>query len=410
MNKINDQRFLSNLLELSKIGATKDGGVSRVAFSDEDLLGRDWFKKKIEDYGFEYNLDGAGNQSAILRGKSNKKKILFGSHLDSVPNGGKYDGALGTLATLEALCRLKEMDYQPERTLEVVNFTSEENVVLLMMGSRAMAGLLKPEDLNRASLEPEEFNRRLVKLGISRESILNAKRDDVAAWFELHIEQATNLENTKTDIGLVTSIVGIRNFRITFNGEAAHAGTKPMRERKDALWGASNFILNAKDLIINKFSPGTVNVGKMQVNPGALNIVPEEVIIDVEFRHGKLEVLDQMQEELLGLLKKIEKDFGLVTQSKPIPSVEPTPMSEMLIQALENSCKTCSLTYERMLSFAGHDTQSMAKICPSAMFFVPSVKGVSHNPAEYTKDQDCVNGANVILNTIINLCERLDKE
>lgn len=408
MHSINKERLLADLQELAQIGATADGGVSRVAFSEEDLKGRSWFKKRVEEAGLKYSIDGAGNQSALLvSDPPSDKHLLFGSHLDSVPNGGQYDGALGTLAAFEALRTLKEQGYRPPMTLEVINFTSEENVILLMMGSRAVAGKLKAEDLDRAKLGPAEFDARLAALGISRESILAAKRKNIAAWLELHIEQATVLEESRTDIGVVTAIVGIRNFKLRFRGQAAHAGTKPMAERRDALWGAAEYIGEARKLVMEAYTPGVMNVGQVYVEPGAFNIVPAEVVLDMEFRHGSEEKLNKMQAELIELQQRIAAKYDLVVLHESIPSVEPSKMDERVISALEDAADSCGLSHCRMLSFAGHDTQSMSSICPSAMFFVPSIAGVSHAPEEFTNEQDCINGANVILNAVHTLAEEL---
>lgn len=408
MRTVNAARLLGDLKALAEIGKTSDGGVSRVAFSVEDELGRNWFRKRAEECGLVYSCDGAGNQSATLfSNPPSPKRVVFGSHLDSVPNGGRYDGALGTLAALEALRCLKESGYTPPVSLEVMNFTSEENVILLMMGSRAVAGLLREEDLGRAKMDPVLFDQRLSALGIDRKSILAARRNDIAAWLELHIEQATVLEKSGIDIGVVTAIVGIRNFRLTFTGEAAHAGTKPLAERKDALWGAAQFILRAKDLILGKFSPGTINFGQLKVEPGASNIVPALVTLDMEFRNGSPDVLKQMEQELFALFEETGSEFSLKTSHQPVPSTEPCEMSETVVRAIEKAADACGLTHTRLLSFAGHDTQSMSRIAPSAMFFVPSVNGVSHSPEEFTADQDCVNGANVLLNAIPALAEEL---
>lgn len=404
MRAINAVRLTDDLTDLAKIGATADGGVSRVAFSKEDEQGREWFRKKVEASGLTFACDGAGNQSAILLSDPpSAKRILFGSHLDSVPNGGRYDGALGTLAALEALRCLKEEGYKPPISLEVVNFTSEENVILLMMGSRAVAGLLREDDLGRAKMDATEFQERLAALGLSRKSILSAARKDVAAWMELHIEQARELERSGTDIGVVTAIVGIRNFRLRFLGEAAHAGTMPMSERKDALWGAAQFLLRARELVMSKFTPGVINFGQLRIEPGASNIVPAAAVLEMEFRNGSAERLDQMEQELFALFTATGLEFGLGTSHEPVPSTEPCQMDERIVRAIEAAAMKCGLSHQRMLSFAGHDTQSMARIAPSAMFFVPSVNGISHSPLEFTAERDCINGANILLNAVPSL-------
>jgi len=408
MLKINEERLIRDLNELAEIGATPDGGVSRSALTAKDIEGRAWYQAKIAEAGLDYTIDGAGNQSAILYSNpKSEKRILAGSHLDSVPNGGRYDGALGVLVAFEALRTLKDNGITPAITLEAVNFTDEESAIMGLMGSRAVVGQLSADDFNRTKISADELTRRFEAVGISRESMLQAKRDDVLAWVELHIEQGTRLEESGLNIGVVNAIVGIRSFNITFTGEAAHAGTKPMNLRKDALWGASQFVLRARQHIMENYTPGVCNVGKIAAKPGAFNIVPAEVDCALEFRHGSHEELEQMQADLLNLLEECASEFGLTVSYEATPHINPAPMSELVMEAIETASNTLNLTHKRMLSFAGHDTQTMANIVPSAMFFVPSVAGISHNPKEYTIDADCINGSNVMLHTLLGLLETM---
>jgi len=408
MLTINTDRLLNDINELAQIGATPDGGVSRSALTPADIEGRKWFKNKIADAGLGYSIDGAGNQSAILYSDPRTNKhILAGSHLDSVPNGGRYDGALGVLVAFEALRTMKDNDITPAVTLEAVNITDEEGAMMGLMGSRALIGELTNEDFDRSKIGADALAERLATGGLTRESMLSAKRDDVLAWVELHIEQGTRLEEAGMNIGVVNAIVGIRSLHVTFKGEAAHAGTKPMHLRKDALWGASQFVLRARQHIMEHYTPGVCNVGIIESKPGAFNIVPAEVYCSLEFRHGSTAELERMQVDLLNLLDDCAKEFDLEVSHEATPHVHPAPMSETVMSAIESASDTLNLTHGRLLSFAGHDTQAIAQIAPSAMFFVPSVDGISHNPAEYTKDEDCINGANVMLHTLLNLLEAL---
>lgn len=408
MLKINEERLIRDLNELAKIGATSDGGVSRSALTSADIEGREWFKNKVAEAGLDYKIDGAGNQSAILYSEpQSEKHILAGSHLDSVPNGGRYDGALGVLVAFEALRTIQDNGISPAITLEAMSFTDEEGAIMGLMGSRALTGQLSEADFEHTKIATDELTQRFDAAGITRESMLHANRDDIMAWVELHIEQGTRLEESGLDIGVVNAIVGIRSFHVTFIGEAAHAGTKPMTLRKDALWGASQFVLRAKQHIIDNYLPGVCNVGKISSKPGAFNIVPAEVYCSLEFRHGSDDELDKMQADLLQLMEDAAKEFDLEVKYEATPHVHPAPMSDIVMKAIENASDQLGLSHQRMLSFAGHDTQAMANICPSAMFFVPSVKGISHNPNEYTTDADCINGANVILHTLLGLLDTL---
>ncbi|MCY4539449.1 MAG: M20 family metallo-hydrolase [Chloroflexi bacterium] len=408
MLKINENRLIEDLRELSLIGATAAGGVSRPALTVHDIEARQWYRSKIAAAGLDYALDGAGNQSAILRSDPpSDKRILAGSHLDSVPDGGRYDGALGLLVAFEALRTIKDNGIRPALTLEAVNFTDEEGAIMGLMGSRALVGQLEAADLERSKIAPEELTKRLDAAGISRESMLGARRDDVLAWIELHIEQGTRLEDENIDIGVVDAIVGIRSLKLSLYGEAAHAGAKPMRQRRDALWGAAAFVLRARQHIMDNYTPGVCNIGMIGAEPGAFNIVPAQVDMALEFRHGSLQEMAAMGDDLLGLLEECAREFDLRASFEETPAVHPARMSETVMSAIERAAAALGLSHRRMLSFAGHDTQSMAQICPAAMFFVPSARGISHNPAEFTSAADCVNGANLMLHTLLEVIETL---
>ena len=406
MLKINEERFLRDLKELAHIGATPDGGVSRQALTAADIEGRRWFQGKIAEAGLDYIMDGAGNQSAILHSDPpSEKRILTGSHLDSVPNGGRYDGSLGVLVALEALRTLKDKSIKPPVSMEAVNFTDEESAIMGLMGSKAIIGQLTAADFERSRVARDELTRRFSAIGITRESMLAARRDDVLAWVELHIEQGTRLEASGIDIGIVNAIVGIRSIHVTFRGEAAHAGTKPMELRRDALWGASQFVLRARQHVMDNYTPGVCNVGMINAKPGAFNIVPAEVYCALEFRHGSEAEMDRMQADLLQLLDECAAEFNLSVDYQTTPPVIPATMNEAVMGAIERAADALGLSRERMLSFAGHDTQNVASIAPAAMYFVPSVDGISHNPKEFTSDADCVNGANLMLHSLLELAK-----
>jgi N-carbamoyl-L-amino-acid hydrolase len=408
MLRINEDRLLSDLKELARIGSTPDGGVSRQALTPADIEARCWYQEKIAEAHLAYAMDGAGNQSAILfSDPPSEKRILAGSHLDSVTNGGRYDGSLGVLGAFEALRALKDNDIKPPVTLEAVNFTDEESAIMGLMGSKAVVGQLTAADFERSRVDVNELTRRFSAVGITRESMLAATRDDVLAWVELHIEQGTRLESSGVNIGVVNAIVGIRSIHVTFRGEAAHAGAKPMDLRRDALWGAATFVLRARQHVMGNYSPGVCNVGMINAEPGAFNIVPAEVYCALEFRHGSDDEMDQMEADLIRLLDDCAAEFGLSVSCEATPPVIPATMSESVMAAIERAAGSLGLSHQRMLSFAGHDTQNVANIAPAAMYFLPSVDGISHNPNEFTSDADCINGANLMLHTLLELLETL---
>lgn len=406
--KINAARLLADLKALAEIGATAEGGVSRPALSEADLEGRKWFKKQIDRARLLYRQDAAGNQSAILPSEdTDAGTILIGSHLDTVPDGGRYDGALGTLAALEVLRTVQEGGLKLPVHLEAINFTDEEGTVMGLMGSRAVAGLLTEMDFEQPRGGPDVLEAGLQRLKLYPERMLRARRTDIQAFIELHIEQGTRLEEADAQIGVVTAMVGIRSFRLRFHGEAAHAGTMPMDRRHDALWGAAAFIGQAREAIMARHSPGVVNFGQISARPGAFNIVPAGAEVWMEFRHGGEPELEAMQAELLALAQQAADQHRLTLTVEPTPHIPPAPMHPRIINALERAASQLGLRHMPLLSFAGHDTQAISTIAPAAMIFVPSVDGISHNPAEYTRDEDVINGANLMLQTVLLLARGL---
>lgn len=406
MLEVNAERLLADLESLSGIGATADGGVDRPALSEADLQGRAWFKQRAEEAGFEFRQDGAGNLFAKFSSQNPlAKTLLAGSHLDSVPNGGRFDGPLGVLSVLESARTIEEAGIDLPVHLETVSFTDEEGTWLGLLGSRAFIGALSSEDLRKTRGGVQQFDEALNRIGCSQESLLRCKCDpsQYAGFVEVHIEQGTRLAGAKLDIGVVSEIVGIRWHWLRFVGEAAHAGTMPMAHRKDAFWGAAWFSERAKDLIQSDFFPGVMNCGQLTIQPGAFNIVPAEVQLGLEIRHGSPEKLDAMQTALFSLAEKSAEKFGLALETESVSAIPPVPLDETVVAGIESAAAELGLTHTRLLSFAGHDTQSLSTIMPSAMFFVPSVDGISHNPRELTHPDDVVNSANVMLQTLLKL-------
>lgn len=410
MLKINEQRFLQTFIDLAKIGATAVGGVTRLAFSEEDVAGRAWFAQQVQQAGLAYRLDGAANQSAVWPCPNlNAKTLLTGSHLDTVRNGGRYDGALGVLAAMEAVRTIKEAGLELPVHLEVINFTDEEGSILGEFGSQALTGCLTAAQLASPRGGVAALQAGMTRLGITPETVLNNQRnrEEYAGFVEVHIEQGTRLEEAGLDIGVVTSIVGIRSIWLTFTGEAAHAGTKPMTRRRDALWGASEFVQHAKTLVLEQFQPGVVNCGQINLKPGAFNIVPAEVKLALEFRHGDEQLLDEMQAQLLGLAQEAAARNGLTLEVQSADSCAAAPSSPLVVAAIEQAAEALGLKHRRLMSFAGHDTQTMSPFTPSAMIFIPCVAGISHNPHEFSHAHDLVNGANTLLHTLLLLADSL---
>lgn len=406
MLKIKADRLLKNLEDLAQIGQTADGGVSRPALSAADVAGRDWFKQKVEEVGLEFRADGAGNLSAFLPcADPGAQTLLAGSHLDTVPNGGRFDGALGVLTALEALQTIREAGLDLPYHLEAISFTDEEASVFAMLGSRALTGQLTAQALAQADEGSEAFREGLARLNLTHAGILSARRkiETLAGYVELHIEQGTRLEEAELHIGVVPTIVGIRHYWLHFKGQAAHAGTMPMDKRADALWGATDFMVQARALVMEQFSPGVMNCGQIHAAPGSFNIVPAEVQLALEFRHGTEQQIDQMETALFELAHNVAQTHHLTLTTTPRGGCIAAPMGEDLMEAVEQAADRLGLRHTRLMSFAGHDAQTMAAVLPSALFFVPSVDGISHNPREFTQTEDVINGANVLLHTLLIL-------
>ncbi len=414
--RINSDRMLVAFNELALIGATEEGGVHRPTFSEAHLAARRWFREEIERSGLEFHMDGAGNHSAILTlERSNPSTgsgqavptLVLGSHLDSVPDGGRFDGALVVMAALEVLKTVKENGIQPKVQLEAIDFTDEEGTLVSLLGSAALTDHLHPELLQNPRGGRENLVEGMKRAGLSEESILSAKRtkESIAGYLELHIEQGKRLERAGLDIGVVSAIVGISSYRLSFIGRADHAGSTTMQDRLDASLGASAFTLAARELVMKEFPNCVVNIGNMDFMPGAFNIVPAQVHVSLEFRATNDSEFDRLASALLALAPTEAKRFGLDFKADFLSRHAPTPMSDSIQHAFVESCDSLGLTHTSLVSGAGHDGQSFAGICPMGMIFVPSVNGTSHSPREFTKWEDCVNGANVLLQTALRLAE-----
>ncbi len=404
--RVNGERLRANFETLAAIGATPDGGVHRPALSDAHLEARRWFLERAEQIGLDARVDGAGNHSAVLHcGREGGPTLLLGSHLDSVPYGGRFDGALGVLAALEVLQVVKEQGISLDTRLEAIDFTDEEGHLVNFVGSLALSGQLQPEHLQNPRGGRDRFQVALRLAGLSESSLFSAGRNPatIAGYLELHIEQGMRLIELGMQIGIVTSIVGIRSFKIRFIGRADHAGTAPMDKRLDAAQGASAFTLAARELVMKDFSGRVVNVGNMEFEPGAFNVVPQVVTVALEFRADDDDKLDEMEAALLRQASIDAQRFGLDLETEFLDSTPPAHMNDQVQETLANASKALGLKHTFLPSGAGHDAQSLARICPTGMIFVPSVGGFSHSSKEFTEWESCVDGANVLLHSALLL-------
>ena len=336
------------------------------------------------------------------------KTLLIGSHLDSVPNGGRFDGALGVIAALEVLKTVKENNIPLKFDLEALDFTDEEGTLVGLLGSAALAGRLNPAALKNPRGGRENLLEGLKRAGLSEEGIFKAARpkESLAGYLELHIEQGKRLERSGINTGIVSAIVGIRSYRVSFIGRADHAGSTLMTDRADAALGASAFTLAAREIVMRDFPRCVVNVGKMDFAPGAFNIVPARVDLALEFRSPDESGFERLDDELMKSAKEQAARFGLELQTDLFEKHIPNLMSAEMQQAFAQSCDDLGLTHTSLTSGAIHDGQSFDGLCPIGMIFVPSVDGASHAPREFTQWDDCVNGANVLLRTALKLGAR----
>jgi beta-ureidopropionase / N-carbamoyl-L-amino-acid hydrolase len=405
---IHSKRFQEDFEALARIGSTGDGGVHRPTFSEAHLAARAWFWERARADGLQVQVDGAGNHSAILRcGPPGAPALLLGSHLDSVANGGRFDGALGVLAALEVLRVIQETNLALPFDLEAIDFTDEEGSLIGLLGSSAAAGTLSREEINSPRGGRQALLAGLAQAGLSEEGLLSARRSpsQVNGYLELHIEQGSRLEQARADIGIVSGIVGLVSYLLTFSGRADHAGTTAMADRRDAAQGASSFILAARRVVMEDFHECVVNTGALKLLPGAFNIVPGTALLSLEFRAPEQSRLDKLEQTLLELARREAAHFDLEIHIEPKGKHLPTPMSPLMQEAFRRAAKKLGLKSMDMASGAGHDAQALAGLCPVGMIFVPSVGGASHSARELTRWQDCINGANTLLHTVLALGE-----
>ena len=405
--KVNERRIEERIAELATFGKDSIGRGYRVAYTKADQEGRAWFMGLMKKAGLEVSIDAAGNIIGKRKGKdSSKKPIAFGSHIDMVPDGGNYDGCVGSIGALEIIEVLNENNIITEHPLEVIIFSNEEGGPV---GSIAMAGGLTEKGLKEHSQSGLTIAEGIKAIGGNPDSIQYCirKKGDIKAFLELHIEQGGILEKENIQIGVVEGIVGIVDWDVTVEGFANHAGTTPMNMRQDALLAAAKLIIAAHEVINSVEGKQVVNVGKIAALPGALNVVPGKVTLGLEIR-------DLSAEKIEMLFREIEKRATVIATSstttirfaRHVNVPHPALTDQSLQQKIAASAKALGFTFKFMQSGAGHDSQDIALIAPVAMIFVPSVGGISHSPKEFTKAGDMANGANVLLQTIL----QLDKE
>ena len=399
--RVNGDRLNAHLNALAEFGKNPQGGVSRVAYSDADRAARavvmDWMRAA----GLEPSVDYAGNIIGRRAGTvASLKPIVFGSHVDSVPEGGNYDGNVGSTSAIEVSQTLAEHNLTTRHPLEVTIWQNEEGG---LYGSRAVSGQLVAAELKNVSSSGKTVEQGIVFLGgdPSKLDQVKRRRGDIAAYFELHIEQGGTLDASKTDIGVVEGIVGIKQWEVTVTGFANHAGTTPMDQRHDALLAASRFVEMVNRVVRGIPGRQVGTVGRIQAFPGAPNVIPGKVVCTLELRDLDDAKVDSMFAQIQAEAKKIGEGNGTQFAYSELHVNSAAPSDPRMRKIISDAAKGLGLSTRAMPSGAGHDAQAMALLGPMGMIFVPSVGGISHSPKEFSRPKDIVNGANVLLRTVL---------
>jgi len=403
--RIDGQRLKRDLEELGRIGRDEHGGVSRPSFSPADLEARAWLRTKIEEAGLRYRQDGAGNQFGRLDRPG--RTVMAGSHIDTVPNGGMFDGAAGVLAALEAVRRIVEEKVPLGKPLEVASFTDEEgNLVGDFLGSRAFLALLDEKEVRTGRTSfGLPFRDVLSRTGFTADGILAAhkERPELEAYLELHIEQGPVLEEEGLPIGIVERISGKHYRQCAFVGESGHAGTTPLELRRDAFLGLADFALKATQSVAVKHYGSMLTIGRAALHPGSFSVIPGRADFSLDIRSASAEDLAAIEREVLALAGDVAATRGLSFASRVVDSTTPVAVAPRILGLLEEACRDLGYPSMRMTSGAGHDAQILAGACDVGMIFVPSPDGVSHSPAERVDWDALEKGANLLLRALLRL-------
>jgi beta-ureidopropionase / N-carbamoyl-L-amino-acid hydrolase len=400
---VNGDRLMDHLKAMGDIGRDPAGGISRVAYSEADLRGREYAIGLMRAAGLDVSIDAAGNISGRKPGVDPKLPVLIiGSHVDSVPQGGNYDGIVGSLGAIEVAQILSEAHVTLRHPLEVIIFQNEEGG---LKGSRAISGELREEELNQTARSGKTLRDGIAFIGGDPTHLADVRRKpaDIFAYLELHIQQGGSLSAEKINIGVVEGIVGNHRWDVTIEGMANHAGTTPMDQRHDALLAGAKFIEAVNREVTGVPGQQVATVGRIQAIPGAYNVVPGKVTLGLDVRdldESRIKMLfDRMHDDA----DQIAQASGTKFSFQEIVADRPALTDPRLRQIIADSAKQLGLTAKSVQSGATHDAMSIGRLAPMGMIFVPSLRGISHAPEEFTESQDVINGVNVLLRSVIQL-------
>jgi beta-ureidopropionase / N-carbamoyl-L-amino-acid hydrolase len=398
---LNASRLNGHIKALSAHGANPQGGVSRVAYSDADRDGRAYVMGLMRAAGLDVRVDVAGNIFGRRPGTdSTLKPILFGSHVDSVPEGGNYDGPVGSLGAIEVAQTFAEQRIRTRHPLEVVVWANEEGG---LYGSRAVSGQLTTAELANRAWSGKTIADGVAFLGGAPDRIAEARRSrgDIATYLELHIEQGGTLERDKIDIGIVEGIVGIRQWEVTITGFSNHAGTTPMNQRHDAMLSAARFVEMVNRTVRAEPGRQVGTVGRMQAFPGAPNVIPGRVVCSLELRDLDAAKIERLYERITAEARKIGEANGTSFAYRSLHENVPAPSDPAVRAMIAAAAKSLNLSTKVMPSGAGHDAQAMAQLGPMGMIFIPSIGGISHSPKEFSTEEDIARGARMLMATVL---------
>ncbi len=404
---IDGERLWNRLFELAEIGKQEEGGVTKLSFTEEERAAKSLVASYLEEAGLSVYEDAVGNLFGRREGNDPEAPvILVGSHVDSVYNGGNFDGPLGVLAGVEVLQTMNERSVETRHPVEVVAFTDEEGARFSfgMIGSRALSGALTPDDLHHKDGQGISLAEAMKSRGLDPDAVGDAARSPgaVEAYVELHIEQGKVLEDADLPVGIVTGIAGPLWLRFVLEGEAGHAGTTPMGLRRDALAAAAH-VMRSIEVEASKTGTTVGTVGRLDLSPGGINIIPGRVEFTLDLRDIDERVRDEVEQRIVGEARRLSevRDVGLDVDT--LQRVAPVLCSDLVQNAATTACEELGLKSYPLASGAGHDGMHLKDLCPVGMIFVRSKDGISHNPDEWSSQQDCVAGANVLYRTVLNL-------
>jgi allantoate deiminase len=402
---INVSRLLQRLHDLSQIGRNKvTGGINRFSFTSEEQEAIELVTSYMKEAGMTVNVDGVGNIIGTYGEES--ETIMLGSHIDTVPDGGKYDGALGVLAAIEIVQTIYEQQLPLSKKIEVVAFKDEEGTRFGfgLIGSRAMAGLLTYEELQKRDASDISIQEAMKQFKLSPLPLEKVKRNDIQAYLEMHIEQGKVLENEELPVGVVVGIAAPLWLEVTVTGVSEHAGATPMSIRQDALTASSEMIL-AIEQMLNGTTDSVATVGKLNVEPNGVNVIPGRVTFTVDIRDIEEQKINALENSILEQLQKVAERRNVTVTSKVLQRVKPAKTAPLLQQQLASSIEKYGVQPYPLISGAGHDAMNIANVAPIGMLFVRSKGGISHNPLEYSSDEDIVIATNIFYDTLVELAK-----